>query len=74
VLALTDRLAEKSNVKLVLDEDAGHFSYMDESPPQVDDCQPDRETFLSVLAKDICGFITYAVGLSKFDTAAKTPL
>jgi alpha-beta hydrolase superfamily lysophospholipase len=74
VLALMDRVAEKTSVKLGLDEEAGHLSYMDELPPQVDDCQPDRETFLSNLAEDICGFITYGVGLSKFDTAAKTPL
>jgi pimeloyl-ACP methyl ester carboxylesterase len=73
-LALTDRLAEKTNVQLSFDEHAGHFSYMDKLPPQVEDCQPDRETFLSNLAEDICEFITYGVGLSKFDTAAKTPL
>lgn len=60
VLALTDRLAEKTNVKLVLDEDAGHFSYMNELPPRVEDCQPDRETFLSVLAEDVRHFLVSA--------------
>jgi alpha-beta hydrolase superfamily lysophospholipase len=57
VLALMDRLAATTNVKLSLDEDAGHFSYMNELPPRLEDCQPDRETFLSNLAKDICEFI-----------------
>lgn len=57
-LALIEILAKKTQVEFFLDEDAGHFSYMDELPPHVVDPQPDRRTFLSALAEDVTQFIT----------------
>ncbi len=53
-----EELDEEGQINFVLDEEAGHFSYMDELPPQVADSQPDRTVFLADLAKDIAQFIT----------------
>ncbi len=57
-VALSELLAKQTQVELYLDEDAGHFTYMDELPPHVVDPQPDRNAFLSTLAVDIAQFVT----------------
>ncbi|WP_342644783.1 hypothetical protein [Mucilaginibacter sp. CSA2-8R] len=57
VADLAGRLPHPPAVELHIDEDAGHFSYMDELPPQVNDCQPCRHTFLSILAEDVGQFM-----------------
>ncbi|GAB2697129.1 hypothetical protein GCM10027037_21410 [Mucilaginibacter koreensis] len=56
-LLFKETFDNQDQIKLVLDEEAGHFSYMDELPPQIEDCQPNRNAFLSDLAKDVAQFI-----------------
>lgn len=56
---LSKRLAKQTRVEFRLDEEAGHFSYMDELPPQVVDVQSDRNAFLSALAKDVAQFAAF---------------
>jgi len=56
ILAFKEKMTDQSKVEFHLDEYAGHFSYMDELPPNVEDCQPDREIFLSILAEEVGGF------------------
>lgn len=58
VVALKEVLAQQTQVEFCLDEDAGHFTYMDELPPHVVDPQPDRNAFLSALAEDVAQFVT----------------
>ncbi len=58
VLAFKNMLPDQSKIEFYLDEDAGHFSYMNELPPHVEDCQPNRKTFLSVLAEEVGAFVT----------------
>lgn len=57
-LALAKLLAQQARIELCLDEDAGHFTYMDELPPHVVDPQPNRNAFLSTLAEDVAQFVT----------------
>lgn len=57
VVALSERLAKQTQVEFYLDENAGHFSYMDELPPHVVDSQPNRNAFLSALAQDVAQFV-----------------
>ncbi len=57
ILAFKNMLPDQSKVEFYLDEDAGHFSYMDVLPPQVIDYQPDRKSFLSVLADEVGEFV-----------------
>jgi pimeloyl-ACP methyl ester carboxylesterase len=47
----------QGRVELCLDQDAGHFSYMDELPPDIIDSHPDRSRFLAALANDVGQFI-----------------
>jgi pimeloyl-ACP methyl ester carboxylesterase len=55
---LKEALASQAPVEVCLDEDAGHFTYMDEPPPHIMDPHPDRRTFLASLASDVGRFIT----------------
>ncbi|MFD0793413.1 alpha/beta hydrolase [Mucilaginibacter litoreus] len=57
-LTLMEILPKEMEIEVKLDEDAGHFSYMDELPPHIKDVQPDKQKFLSALAIDIAQFIT----------------
>ncbi|PAW92021.1 hypothetical protein CKK33_00325 [Mucilaginibacter sp. MD40] len=50
-------LEEHSSVDFVLDEQAGHFSYIDQLPPNVEDPQPDRHLFLAGMANNVAQFI-----------------
>lgn len=56
-MVLSELLAKQTQVEFCLDEEAGHFSYMDELPPQVVDPQPDRNAFLAALVKDVARFV-----------------
>jgi pimeloyl-ACP methyl ester carboxylesterase len=54
---LTQALAEEVRVELRVVEGAGHFSFMNELPPQVADTLPNRAQFLSELTDHVCRFI-----------------
>lgn len=56
-LLLKKTFEKQGQITFLLDEEAGHFSYMDELPPKTEDCQPDRNAFLSNLAEDIARFV-----------------
>lgn len=49
-LFLREALAGQTSVDVVIDEMAGHFTYMDELPPRITDPHPDRRGFLTSLA------------------------
>lgn len=57
-LLLKQILEKQGQINFLLDEEAGHFSYMDELPPQVDDSQSNRKAFLLDLARNIAQFVT----------------
>ncbi|MCO5936780.1 hypothetical protein NAF17_14650 [Mucilaginibacter sp. RB4R14] len=57
-LLLKQILEKQGHVDFLLDEEAGHFSYMDELPPQIEDSQSNREVFLVDLARNIAQFVT----------------
>ncbi|WDF55806.1 hypothetical protein [Mucilaginibacter sp. KACC 22063] len=57
-LLLKQIFEKQGQINLLLDEEAGHFSYMDELPPQIEDAQPNRKVFLANLARDIAQFVT----------------
>jgi predicted dienelactone hydrolase len=54
---LMDVLAAQASVALQVDPDAGHFTYMDELPPNVPEPHPDRHTFLAGLADEVTAFL-----------------
>ncbi len=54
---LVDVLAAQASVAVQVDPDAGHFTYMDELPPNVPEPHPDRVTFLAGLADEITAFL-----------------
>ena len=54
---LREVLALQGPIEICLDEGAGHFSYMDELPPNVTDSHPDRGKFLASLANDVGQFV-----------------
>lgn len=54
---LQQALAAQVPVEISLDAQAGHFSYMDELPPNVSDVHPDRRAFLDALARDVGAFL-----------------
>ena len=58
ILLFKEGLEVQTKVEFILDEDAGHFSYMDELPPDIEDVQPDRNNFLSTFIKDMVRFIS----------------
>jgi len=45
-------------VEVCLVEGAGHFSFMDDPPPQMTDPLGDRDAFLARLAEQVCRFVT----------------
>ena len=47
----------QGSIDICLDEEAGHFSYMDELPPKVTDSHPNRSKFLASLANDVGRFV-----------------
>ncbi|SFJ41434.1 alpha/beta hydrolase [Jannaschia pohangensis] len=57
VLFLHSALQGHVPVSIQIDEDAGHFIYMNELPPGITDAHPDRDAFLEALSKDVSDFI-----------------
>ena len=56
-LFLQSALRGQVTVNVQIDEDAGHFTYMNELPPGIVDTHPDRSTFLGSLSEEIAKFI-----------------
>jgi len=56
-LFLKEVLESQVPIEISLDERAGHFSYMDELPPNLTDPHPDRSTFLASLAHEVGQFV-----------------
>jgi hypothetical protein len=54
---LKDALQYQVPIEICLEEEAGHFSYMDELPPNVTDSHPHRSSFLASLANDAGLFV-----------------
>ena len=54
---LVDALAAQASVAVQVDPDAGHFTYMDELPPNAPEPHPDRNTFLAGLVDEIAAFL-----------------
>jgi hypothetical protein len=54
---LKEALSLQGPIDISLDEEAGHFSYMDELPPNITDSHPNRSTFLASLANDVGRFV-----------------
>jgi len=50
---LKEVLLLQGPIDICLDEEAGHFSYMDELPPNITDSHPNRRKFLASLANDV---------------------
>ena len=53
---LRSELAGPMPVEMRIVQGAGHFSFMDQPPPDVIDPLPEREVFLAQLAIDLAGF------------------
>jgi pimeloyl-ACP methyl ester carboxylesterase len=54
---LKEVLSLQGPIDICLDEEAGHFSYMDELPPNIIDSHPNRSKFLASLANDVGRFV-----------------
>ena len=54
---LKEVLSLQEPIDICLDEEAGHFSYMDELPPNITDSHPNRGKFLASLANDVGRFV-----------------
>ena len=54
---LKEVLSLQGPIDICIDEEAGHFSYMDELPPNVTDSHPNRTKFLASLANDVGRFV-----------------
>lgn len=54
---LKEVLSLQGPIDICIDEEAGHFSYMDELPPNVTDSHPNRSKFLASLANDVGRFV-----------------
>ena len=50
-------LADQAHVEVLVIEDAGHFTFMNELPPNVADAHPDRDAFLLLLAAEAVRFL-----------------
>jgi pimeloyl-ACP methyl ester carboxylesterase len=54
---LKEALSFQAPIDVCIDEEAGHFSYMDELPPNITDSHPNRSAFLASLANDVGRFV-----------------
>jgi pimeloyl-ACP methyl ester carboxylesterase len=54
---LKQELGARMPVALHLDEDADHFTYMDDLPPHATDTHPGRGAFLAAVAEDMAAFL-----------------
>lgn len=57
---LRQALADRVPVELHVEEEAGHFTFMNDLPPQATDPHPDRPAFLATLARDATRFLIAA--------------
>jgi len=53
---LKNNLPTQVSFDLKIVEGAGHFSFMNTLPPQINDCMENREAFQKSLAADVCRF------------------
>ena len=58
VMQLKDNARAEQQVDIFLDQQAGHFTFMDEPPPNVAEPHPERAAFLTGLSNHICWFAT----------------
>lgn len=54
---LKEGLGDRVSVEVKVVDGAGHFSFMNELPPQISDPLPNREAFLDSLAADLGAFV-----------------
>ncbi len=54
---LREAIGPQNRVDVSVDEDAGHFTYMDQLPPQVRETHPDRRAFLAGLVEEVARFV-----------------
>jgi len=54
---LKDALPSGANMKMRLAENAGHFTFMNELPPHIEDTHPDRDAFLANLTDEVTDFV-----------------
>ena len=54
---LKEVLSLQGPIDICIDDEAGHFSYMDELPPNITDSHPNRSKFLASLANDVGRFV-----------------
>jgi pimeloyl-ACP methyl ester carboxylesterase len=54
---LKEVLSLQGPIDICHDEEAGHFSHMDELPPNITDSHPNRSKFLASLANDVGRFV-----------------
>jgi pimeloyl-ACP methyl ester carboxylesterase len=55
---LNDAIEAPATVEVYIVEGAGHFTFMNDPPPQATDPLPNRDAFLADLAGTVCRFIT----------------
>ena len=55
---LKTALPPQTPIEITADEEAGHFTYMDELPPGMSDPHPDRRSFLASFAEETGRFLT----------------
>ncbi len=55
---LKEALDGRAPVEVRIVDGAGHFSFMNEPPPNVAEPLPDRDVFLAELAAEVCRFVT----------------
>lgn len=60
IALLQERLAANAESELRIAEGAGHFSFMNKLPPNVDDVHPDKEAFLDRLTAEVIANISSA--------------
>jgi predicted alpha/beta hydrolase family esterase len=56
-LFLKEALETQVPIEVCIDDEAGHFTYMNDLPPNATDPHPDRSVFLASLADDIGQFV-----------------
>jgi predicted alpha/beta hydrolase family esterase len=56
-LFLKEALETQVPISVCIDDEAGHFTYMNDLPPNASDPHPDRSVFLASLADDVGQFV-----------------
>lgn len=54
---LRDHLSSQASLDLRIVDGAGHFTFMNTLPPQINDSMVNRDHFLSTLSMEVCHFI-----------------